>query len=209
VKKKIRGALAAAALLVASSAQAVAICNTNDVTLATAVATSCAVNSAAGPTLGLGGNPFTLLADQVAPGNSGTGLLGGGTFNLGVTRTDDGSDPTFAQGGLSLSWSGLNGPLTLDLILVVEQGTTGFASYFFNDLVLNTATTTGTWLLGFLGLEDTAAPFLGLYARDLVATAPPPPPPQVLEPGMLGLIGLGILGLGLVRRRLRPRAALT
>jgi len=30
---------------------------------------------------------------------------------------------------------------------------------------------------------------------------PPPPPPSVPEPGMLGLFGIGLLGLGLARRR--------
>ncbi len=55
----------------------------------------------------------------------------------------------------------------------------------------------------FLTATDFSA-FQGVLEEKLeteLAPPPPPPPPSVPEPGMLGLFGIGLLGLGLARRR--------
>lgn len=205
MKRTIVTLLAGAALVVSSAVQAAVVCgspflHTDDVTFGGVEATDCTdqtLGTATAAALGSTGlTGFTGLSGSVDPGKSATGELSGASFTFGVTGSGD-------RGDWSLAWSGVNGPVTIDLVAVV-QSTTSFAAYFFDDLILASTPGAGTWLINFLGLEDTAT--MALFARDLrTPGTTPPPTADVSEPGTLLLIALTTLGLACVPRL--PRRA--
>jgi hypothetical protein len=197
--------LAGAALVLCSTVKAGVLCgtsglNTGEVTFNGADATACTgenPGTATGSNLGITGDPFAALTGNVTPDGSSKGSLSGVDFTF--TATSDGSG---FGGDWMLAWSGFSGPITIDLALVVQQATTGFATYFFQDLILAATPGSGTWLLTFLSPEDQPAASLSLFARD--ARFPTPPPTgEVSEPATLALFAFATLGLAVFARR-RP-----
>ncbi len=208
MKKIIVSLLAGAALTIASTVSAATLCSApgtqpdgldvTDVTFNGTNATDCNgvfTGQATASTLGFDG--FTAVASADA-GGSGTGSFGGENFTLSVTTGSNGSLGTW-----SLAWDGVTGPITIDLVAVVQTATT-FASYFFDNLVLSVSPGSGNgdWVINYLVNEN--LPLLSsfsLYARDFRSTTvTPPPSTDVVEPGTLALFALAILALGFAWR---------
>lgn len=131
----------------------------------------------------LGGLSFALSSD------AGTG----GDWTLDITDTN-GSDP-------------LNLPAFLDIVAVVKAGPK-YAAYFFDDIEVD-ETNDGTFTVNFLnkGGKIPDISHMAVYLREGEDPCPPTDPAcdptEVSEPGMLALIGAGLIGGAMARRRRR------
>lgn len=127
----------------------------------------------------LTGLKFTLTSD---PGT-------GGDWTLDIEDTN-GSDP-------------LNLPAFLDIVAVVKAGPK-YAAYFFDDIKVDEEND-GTFTVNFLnkGGKIPDISHLSVYLRegDCSPTDPACGPSEVPEPGMLALLGAGLVGGALARRR--------
>lgn len=139
---------------------------------------------------------WALLASDTSPGDS-TSVVGdanGVRFSLLAT----------SNGKWGLNWTdlGTHLPLTMDLVVVVATSS-GYASYSFDDEVFGTdpASRSGTFSISF-GNSRTLDHFAVYRPQDVKLEARFAPQ-AIPEPAMLTLMGAGLIGLAVSRRRSR------
>jgi hypothetical protein len=92
-------------------------------------------------------------------------------------------------------------PVTVDIIGVLKGGNIWAAYFFDNETFASTGTSDGTFEIALLNGGDNIPELshLTLYMR----TETSPPNGQVPEPGTFVLLGLGLIALAVLRRRVR------
>lgn len=163
---------------------------------------------------------WTLFAKDNTPGSDTGGTILGITFVLDATPEGGAT-----SGSWTLSWTqtGLPGyDLTMDVVGVLKAGNQ-FASYLFEDLKFTSNDSgAGTWEIAYTFTNKKNKEItqdlshLSLYYKNAVhssssssnSSGPASSSTngsQVSEPGMLGLIGLGLLGQAFLLRQRRRR----
>lgn len=134
---------------------------------------SAGAGSATGLTNVLGGLQFTL---------SGLSAATTGTYTLTITDTNGAAAP--------------NLPFYLDFVLHLKGGNADTAACWFDDTLVD-ASGGGQWNITHLnnGNQIPNLSNISLWVRNGT------PPVQISEPGTVALLGLGLLGLGAMRRR--------
>jgi hypothetical protein len=147
------------------------------------------------PTDGLfGGGAWT----QIVNGTTSSGSIENASGIPGLTFTADTlSGGNGGSGNWSISWTGSG---TVDLIFSMHGGgTSGF--WDFNDLTLPSSTTfNGTWLIDFLnnGQQTPGESNWQVWVR--TDNSGSGSGSSVPEPSAIALLGVGLLGLGFLRR---------
>jgi PEP-CTERM motif len=119
------------------------------------------------------------------------------TFDLGVSTNGGPFAGTISVG------AGINGSSTT----FTDDGSTGTLTsdntLWTGESLTFTATSAST-VLSLIGETDSAGEFIGLDNVS-VNVAPPSPPPSVPEPASMTLLGAGLVGVGVFRRRRSAR----
>ena len=130
-----------------------------------------------------------------------TGWDGTQDVDLGTSGTGDGGKVDNIAGGfLSGTWTVSPGTSTLG-IYSVKGGPNGYALYW-----VDPASNSGSWSTYDLGLNSgdqgySISHFTGIFQ----GTTPPPGPNPVPEPATMLLLGLGLLGVTGVGRKIKNR----
>jgi len=154
---------------------------------------------------------WTLFAKDDVGGSLTGGTIEGITFSLNATP-----DTAAKKGDWTLSWEETGTPgydLTMDVIGVIKSSDR-FASYLFEGLMFTADDSgTGTWEVTYLnnGNRIPNLSHLSLYYKNAVSStsgetsSTTSGDTQVPEPGVLGLLGVGLLGQALLLRQRRRR----
>jgi len=156
-----------------------------------------------------GGGTWYQLAKDNNPGAGGAdsgNLFDDFGLDAGFTLEESTSGGGAAQSGtFTLSWSGADLPVQMDMAIVLKAGN-GWAGYKFDDELFNATSTSdaGTWEIEFLnnGGQIPNISHFSLYVSNATTPSIVVPPTGISEPGTTALLGLGLLGFLVARRRL-------
>ncbi len=152
------------------------------------------------------GSSWTLFAKDDVGGSLTTGVVNDIRFTLDALP-----DTESKAGTWILTWTQVGEPgydLTMDVV-AVHKGGNRFASYLFEQETFtgNPTTASGTWQITYTnkGGQIPTLSHLSLYYRNATHSSTSGGGAStgngVPEPGVLGLLGLGLLGLAVMRRR--------